>query len=241
MKVTEVKYTKVVKPCGVGTTAVCFVTKDGRVLKLYLNTDRTKMLNKYSNLVERLEEINSIKNDTYIGPEEVLVKNDYVIGYLYPYIHSRSLRYVNSNVTMSDIKCNFDKLLEDTKAISDKAFCLKDLHSGNILFNGEYKVIDLDWGHIDDSNKYLLNINSTNVFKTILYSIFKVDPWEILNFNTINTQEQYRKTKWYNLDSINEFFEVLEKESNIQNPSIKQLRRTIKKEKYLNTYYKPGI
>lgn len=244
MKITEVddvfKYVKVKSPCGLGTTAICFLTKDNRVLKLYLNTYRTKKLID-SSFLDKLNKINSIQNDTFVGPDEVLVHDDRVIGYLYPYIKSSTLKKINLNTRLNDITNSLDKLLTDTKDISDNCFNLYDVHSGNILFNGEYKVIDLDWGKISKPDNLLYLYNMRKIFFTINHSIFNATPKDILIFKDANTRSIYRATNWTDINSINEFYASLEEECKINNPTVKQLRKTINKEKVYNSYYKPGI
>ena len=75
-------------PIGLGSTAICFRTFDNKVLKIYLNTTNKKNLFKCKNdMISHLESIVKLKNNSYVPPETILVKDNKCIGYIYNYVY----------------------------------------------------------------------------------------------------------------------------------------------------------
>ena len=77
---------------GRGTTAYCFLLKNGMVLKLFKKSYMINSLFSEQKIKERLEDIHDIQNDSFIGPDILVMNKDKVIGYLYPYIMQRHLK-----------------------------------------------------------------------------------------------------------------------------------------------------
>ena len=240
MEITEINnkkdYIKGSRFIGIGTTAVCFKRKDGRVFKLYIDTPNTYHLFQ-SDMIERLSNINNIMNDTYIGPKEVLVQDGKVIGYLYPYIGANTLKYINRNISIDQLFNSLDKLIEDTIDISNKGFMLFDVHYKNILFDNRFYVIDLDKGHSVTYTDNLLNHNLKQIYQTIFDTIFRIKPWEIVFFNDRVLDTLYHKCRWDDKESLMELVDYLKFKTNKQDPTIKQLKRSIGYTKQRNDYY----
>lgn len=245
MKFTEIKsistYLKNSRLIGVGTTAVCFLMENGNVLKLYLNTYNKRKLFYVNDMTEHLSLLNSISNDSYIGPQEVLIKNGECIGYIYPYVYSKTLSSIDRNKSIYDITKSFDKLIEDTKKVSYKSFRLGDLHDKNILFNYTYSVIDLDKGYIEDrlDIQDIQSANMKNIIKTIIYAIFKVKCFDEISFFDDKISDIYFSTIYYYPEKLGEFLEAIASIYEIKNPTISNF---LKNKKYIlkseyNTYY----
>ena len=189
-------YLKGARYISIGTTAICFLMPNGRVLKLFVNTYRKQQLFKlYPNIVDHLDEISEIKNDSYIPPEEVLIKNNVCVGYIYDYIKAKELKHIKLNTKINDLIDAYSKLEEDTHKISDKKFKLYDLHDKNILFNGNYKIIDLDRGHFfNEVSDKIYNFNIQKINKTIIYSILGIKIYDDLNFINKDLDELYKES-----------------------------------------------
>ena len=241
MKITEIDnvmdYIKYSIPIGIGTTAICFLMPDGRVFKYYIDTPNTYALFQ-SDMIERLSNINKVMNDTYIGPEEVLVMHKKVVGYLYPFVKARTLKHMKKSNTIDELFGRADKLIKDTIDISNKGFMLFDVHWKNILYDGNYYVIDLDKGHLVESRERLLSHNLNQIYQTIFETIFKIKPWEVIDFNDRRLTDMYYKNKWDNEDSLNEFLDYIKFKTNDSNPSIRVIRSRIGYTKFRNSYYK---
>ena len=189
-------YLKGSYPIGIGTTGICYLMKDKRILKIFLNTYGTEYLfNKFENIIDHFEQINTLKNDSYIVPEELLIKDKKCVAYIYDYIESRPLKYIKLNTKIDYLLYGYDKLYEDTKDISNKKFCLYDLHDKNILFNGNYKIIDLDKGTFENliTEENILKNNMKLINRTILYSIFGTKNYKLMDFYNINLKESYKE------------------------------------------------
>ena len=234
MKITEVnnvyKYLIGAVPIGFGTTAICFLMKNNKVLKLYYSISLKNIM------MSKLEILDEIGNDSYVTPEEVLIKDNLCIGQIYPYIHAKTLNKINNN-TISELLLNYDKLKKDTKYISDRQFLLSDLHRKNMLFNGFYYVIDLDKGYTEERYKedtiYSLNMRKIN--ETILYSIFGIKSDRVIDF----LNEDIRKSYSNSLSNLDDFPKLLELLSNYSDSEdVKVISKKISYSTSINTYYK---
>lgn len=181
------------KIIGIGTTAICFKIRQNDVLKLYLNTPLKNNLFKCYNMVEHLSKINEIGNNTFIVPDRLITKNNKLIAYTYPYVSGKSLKHIDGNTKMRDYIKNYHILYFDTKKISDKKFRLHDMHAKNIVFDKEYKIIDLDKGYFDEKNDidtiFLKNMKDIN--RAILNSIYDLNIDDNLIFQNEELAEKY--------------------------------------------------
>ena len=230
---------------GIGTTAVCYLMKDKRVLKLFINTANKKYLfDKYDNVVDHFEKINDLKNSTYIVPEEVLIKDKKCIGYIYGYINSKTLKNIRLNTKIDALIYGYDNLYEDTKEISSKKFHLFDVHDRNILFNGNYNIIDLDKGTFEDniSEEQILKENMDLINKTIIYSLLRVKEYEIIKFYDVNLRDLYRENIERNYKGMKSFLKEFQKyRKDINTVFDMKIKSKNLVYSYYNDYYKNYI
>jgi len=235
MKVTEIeglsKYLIGSIPIGIGTTAMCFLMKDGNVIKIYYDEYLKK------SMMSKIDFFEGLANDSFVAPLEFLIRNGKCIAQIYPYIKSHTLHNIKKSFTMSDIISGYDKLVIDTKIISYKSFILNDLHDKNILFNGSFNVIDLDKGRISEeiiSEKiYLMNLRNIN--DVILYSLLGVKENEVIEFYDPKLQKIYNECFF----EIESFKKLLEQIKYLTNNSVcKNMVKKIGYKKNVNTYYK---
>jgi hypothetical protein len=238
MKITEVKtiykYFFDLKIIGMGTTAICFLTKDNKVLKLYYNS-----FNKNENILNQMELLNEISNDTLIGPEELLINDKgEIIGYLYDYINAKTLSSTKNSLVIGEIINMYDKLKNDIKVASDKKFILGDLHSKNILINSLFYIIDLDRGYIKDdyTKEEIFSLNMKKINKEIIYALFNVRYDKLISFYNIDIENLY-----HNISNPNSFLELL---YTFKEKCYPKIDNTSNLKKYLsyaitdNSYYK---
>ena len=76
---------------GKGTTAVCFFTKDKKVLKVFLDNERKKSLFLRFNMLTHLEDLSSIKVKNVYTPNDIYVKNGEVIATKLDYVKGSTL------------------------------------------------------------------------------------------------------------------------------------------------------
>ncbi|MBQ9024098.1 MAG: hypothetical protein IJ105_02620 [Bacilli bacterium] len=210
-----IPYLKGSYPIGVGTTAICFLMKNGNVLKVFLNTyNKNVLFNYYDNIIEHFERINTLKNDTYIVPEELLIKDGKCIAYIYKYEASKTLKSIRLKTRIDCLIDSYDKLLEDTKKISYKKFDIIDLHDRNILFGPFFKIIDLDQGNFKDNltEEELFRYNMININETIIYSLLRKDKRkEIIEFYDKDLEKMYKEYAIKDFKKMKLFLKELEK------------------------------
>jgi len=233
MKITEVKdlskYLIGALPVGRGTTAICFYMPNGKLLKLYYK-EAIKIA-----VMEKIELLDEIGNDSFISPEEILIKDGKCVAQIYEYICAPTLSSIRSRYNVSDILNAYDKLISDTKIISDKGLLLVDLHDKNILFDGLFYIIDIDKVESEKSvskdKVFLTNVKSIN--QVILHSLFKLKYYEIIDFPEPEMQHLYYKSRC----DYDKFKLLLERIINdTSNSKIKRISKKIKHEKYIDSY-----
>ena len=204
---------------GQGTTAVCFL-KDGIVFKCFKEprwaNERFK---------DRLPKMDGISNDTFIGPEKLLYVNKKVRGYFYPYVEGEVLDRISGDIKLFELFKGYDSLLKDTKLISDKGFRLQDVNEGSIIINNGIKIIDIDRGYFEDSDKTYDN-NAFIIFQTMLENLFI--PSEVNITSKEAKLDEYLNTiSKGEIDSINGFLDLISNLCDEENPKIKDIRKKI--------------
>lgn len=233
MEITQIQslhdYLKGSKIIGMGTSAICFLMPNGKVLKIYYE----KAFRKY--IAANMHMFSDIGNDTFIAPELLLFKDELCLAQIYQYTPGKTFKNIDK-YTIKDILIGYKKLFEDTKKISEKSFVLCDIHDRNILFNGEFKIIDLDRGYIDKSlkNDYIANSNIKKINDVILHSLLNVSPNKIIEFDNVDIQNIYSKT-FIDVEKFPILLEMLDEHSDT---NIKKLSKKIKFKTTINSYYK---
>lgn len=226
MKVINIKsilpYISLSIPIGLGTSAVCFLMSNNKVLKLYINTYLKYELFHTFNMEEHLICLSKVSNDSYIGPEEILIKNNKVIGYIYSYVPGKVLKKLPDDIKLEHFIKAYEKLYKDTILISNKNYIIQDLHQKNIIFNNYFNVIDLDKGYLDGSNKEKIFIkNMASINKTIINSIFGLKFFEYLHFQDDKLDDLYNLSLYENSEL---FYELLERlfHNNLNKKEVKE-------------------
>ena len=161
----DIKNKKII---GTGTTAHCYKLKDGSVLKLFKNNYNANLLLKKELFNEDIDLFKNITNVTYI-------ENDKIIGYIYSYVNGKTIYKLDLNTPFKALFNNYEQVLNDIKNITDKKLILFDVHGGNILYDGNIHIIDLDkcWFYKEGIQSTIFFNNSNEVFKNIFGSIHK--------------------------------------------------------------------
>lgn len=229
------KYILKSKYIGAGFTAKCFLLKDGRLLKLYHKDSYNKYMifRRHNNMIDFLCELSKIKNDTFIGPNGILInEQEEVIGYFMDYKRASTLKKIDKHVNIHDIISALPKLEEDTLKISESKYRIFDMHLRNILFNNQFYIIDLDGGNFCD---YQINCNCKynmrDLYLIIIDGIFHNNDSEInLSFYDQNLNSLYENININgNINSLYEFLNYLCEIVKMDNPDIKDLRKSANK------------
>lgn len=229
------------KYIGSGATSNCFLLSDGTVLKIYKETKKKKKLFSYYSMLEHIKLLSTLKNESYITPIAVYMLDDEVVAYKAQYKKAKTLERINPNTKISSVLENLDYLMEDTYLISDKHFLLKDLHDRNMLFNGYFYIIDLDFGHIEENDTESINrSNNREIMEVLLKSLFNVKDYELLNIYDLEVFKLYNIAIYKDYKNIYLFFHELQellKEKELKVKSLRKHNNLITKE--YDSYYKP--
>ena len=223
-------------PIGMGMSAICFKNKDKKVVKIFKKNDNTSELIKNKSFLEKMIKIGELSNDTYIGPDTILTYEGEVIGYLYPYVDSKLLMDVSDKTKLSELFMHYDKLLSDTKLISDAGLRLEDLHRKNILFNGYYHVIDLDWAYFPTDNEFTYNFNVSDLFQCIMNQIYNTKQDELQKYKDEKIAKYMKCLDRSNLDAINDFIKYFSNICDSDDATIGEVRKNIKVKNIYNSY-----
>lgn len=164
---------------GKGTTAVCFFTKDKKVLKVFLDNERKKSLFLRFNMLTHLEDLSSIKVKNVYTPNDIYVKNGEVIATKLDYIKGSTLNRYVPNIPLKNFTDMLLELIETAYKLSELGVYVSDFHSKNVIINENgINVFDTDEFYVEHQNKSqydeYLEHNLKIFLDTILSSIFKI-------------------------------------------------------------------
>jgi len=223
---------------GMGTTAICF-RKNEKCIKIFRNTWRKKALFYYHDMLIHLEELNSLNNESFLVPEKILSLQGEIIGYIAPYKKSRTFARIKKQTKIKDLMKALEKLIQDTDKISNQLFQLQDIHNKNILYNGQFFIIDLDF-----TNRSVINLtkiiqyNREAILKTILYTLFSLRIDQLLKISSLELQTLYDQTLYQDYHKVFEFFNHFSEISQKNDLKVKDLKRSKLIAKEQNTYFK---
>lgn len=216
------------KYIGHGFTSVCFLLKNNTVLKIYYNSKHKEQLFQSKNMIDYFIKLNKIGNNSYIVPNILYLYKDELIAYSYPYQNSLMLSALSENTKINDLIDALNFLNEDTITISNFGFQNKDMTNHNILYDGIFKIIDLDYGEFANySYEFLCDYNQRLILKSIISTIF-LQSYSELEFS--NPKLWFAaKIMLYNDYKVNyEFFRLIKEQLGIDNPTIRELRKNKK-------------
>lgn len=237
--ISEIK-TENKKLIGKGNTANCYLLADGSVLKLYRWNYETCYLMTKDIFTYNSYNFTKIKNNTFIGPDKIVYKDDYLMGYTYSYVNGKPLNKIDKNTKIKDIFRNYNQVINDIKDVSNKNFSLFDTNYGNIIYdNHSIHIIDLDncWFNKNTNTKTILQKNSKEVFVNVLGSLFNKRYIEDMEFKIKDLNIAYNNIDYIKTDSINDFIDCLSYYCRDNNPDIKTVKNKIKVKRDLNGYY----
>ena len=198
-------------PIGFGTTATVYKMKNNKVLKLFNKSNHAnQLLNSKDDIISHFEIISNISNDTFIGPEELVICDEKCIGYIYDVIFGKTFKSVNVHMGFDEMFKNYNQLINDTIDISNNEFLLGDLHDKNIIISDYFKIIDLDWG-ITNCKYNTFERNMKGINQTIIYSLFNVNYNDLITFYDKELNDIYNDCCLNHYDRIIELFARLYK------------------------------
>ena len=228
------KYLKNSKFIGVGTTAICFLMPNGKVAKIFYDMPGSSDF-----YIDRFEKMSSYGNDTFITPQELLIKDGKLIGYTYPYIDAKTLKFTSPFVKIDDFLSNYETYLKDAKSFSESLFVPSDLHGGNILYDhGKCFIIDLDRGRTYNDPNLVYKMNAKRFMTSYMNKIFKANLDQLINFYNFYLQRDYVNTNWTNMNEVSNFFDYLYQCVGKSSPTIHDIRVKHLAYKEIDEYHK---
>ncbi len=161
---------------GIGTTAITFLTRDKRVLKLFLDTERKDRLFKEYDMLAHLQELGNIKVKNIYTPNDVYVNDGKVIATKLDYIKGDVLEKHIPNITLKVFTEMILELIEETHELSRLGVYVRDFHSKNVIINKDgINIFDTDEFDLTYFNEEVcLEHNLSEFIHEIFISIFKI-------------------------------------------------------------------
>lgn len=228
------------KIIGTGTTARCYKLKDGSVLKLFKHNYRAFCLLDKELFKNDLNHFKNITNDTFIGPNKVVLdKNNKINGYIYPYVNGKSFDKLSNNEHFLEVYKNYKQVLIDICKISDEKFSLFDVHPGNIIYDGNIHIIDLDKGFFDNDSSidFIYKNNCYDVFRSTFGRIYHKKVYEELEFKDKKIDSLYREICTTSIDDINMFLDYIKFYCGNNNPTIGDIKDKVKVKKIVHEFF----
>lgn len=225
---------------GQGKTSRCFLLRNGLLLKIYKNSYTKKELFSRYSMQEHITYLSTLKNGSIIAPDILFIYKEEVVAYITNYKKAKTLKYIDRQTQVVNLLKNLDILMEDVFSLGREHFILGDLHDKNILYNGYYYIIDLDFGYKAKKEEKLINYeNQNHIMQTLLYSLFNIKEWEqpVMEHHEISSLFNQAIYKDYKM--IYPFFETLQEILDKKELNVRDLKRTRLIIKEYNSYYKP--
>lgn len=161
---------------GLGTTAITFLTKDKKVLKLFLDTERKDRLFKEYDMFSHLQELGNIKVKNIYTPNDIYVNNGKAVATKLDYIKGDVLERHIPNITLKVFTEMLLELIEETHELSKLGVYVRDFHSRNVIINRNgINIFDTDQFDLTYFNEDVCLEHNLNEFiHEILMSVFKI-------------------------------------------------------------------
>lgn len=236
MKIIEIESVWSLLRCateiGHGTTAYCFLRPNGRVVKVFYNSDNTLVLFDKDNIINHFSFLNQVSNESFIGPDVLYTINDKVVAYEYDFVNCKTLKRINRGIRISKLMEAFPKLIENTEAVSTMNFWLSDTHHENTLYDAksnQFYFIDLDFGR--DKSKDCQPSSYEDILQHNIGSLLEVIieqtigyPNFTFNFNDSNLLRLYKLTIHKDYTLVYEFYNALAEYIGRKDPTIRNIQ-----------------
>ena len=121
-----------------GTQGICYELPSGKVYKEFKEPKPKIEMEKY-------EEFKDLETSAVIFPEQLIYGLRYFKGHISRKATGTKLNDSYMEVDLEDLARSLVRLDDDIELLSGKSILMKDIHSGNILFDGtNVSVVDID-------------------------------------------------------------------------------------------------
>lgn len=200
------------KYIGKGRCAFCFLMKNGKVLKVYYNSQCTRdlfCLHEYK-MLDLFTFLNGFNNQTFYGPEDIFM-NEQVAAYTMEYADGRLAKDLDTNLTISELNNLFTVLEEDVIEASERNLELKDIHQKNIIIGENIKIVDLDFCMMNRKPKTdrFVQFNYRKLIPVLTKALFKVSDNRDVLFYDRKLQNLFIQAIYQDYLAYYEFLEAL--------------------------------
>ena len=219
---------------GAGCTARCYKTKEGNVIKIYKHNRFAKELLARPFFEDNMRHIDVISNETFIGPKKLVYQDGKIVGYIYELLHGKTLSKLSSKTRLSTVVQDLDVVFENIKKISQQKFALGDVHTKNIIFDGGYRVIDLDQGGFLTlkSEEEIYLDNARMVIQTIFDQIYGTNIDRSAEYTHVKV-DKYINSDYLSMKVIELLCDKYRSVCNSDNPTIQEIKdKTLSYYKY---------
>lgn len=222
-------YLKELKELGSGSQGtVYYDKKKKKTIKIY---DSVLDYDEYTLYKENeILRFGTIKNGTYIFPDEVVKLNNQVIGYISRYVSGKSLYMINPLLIKLD---NFSRaikpVINDTKIITDMDIATHDVMYNIMYGNNKFHIIDTDeYSYSIRNYEVLFKHNILNFDLSIKY--FLVDNlFDEFVYDNKLLKEMYNADDCSSLDFLKAFRKLLSEYSDQNVDNLAQVKQYVNK------------
>ena len=156
-----------------GAFAKCYLTKDGRVLKVFFAD--------ISNYENNIIKVSNLESDNIIFPSILFTNSDnHLIGYVSDYVIGNRLDNLNGNTNMESFINALKELELELKRLSKERLSVSDIKGENSFYTPKQhiKLIDIDFYRFDTINDLnsIYRENMSELYSLIRHDILRINP-----------------------------------------------------------------
>lgn len=130
------------KYIGMGSQATCYLDEEKQIVyKIFHPYLEDIFPNQYSTY--DIMKFSEIKNNTFIWPNDVILVNNKIEGYILPYKNAKNLCYIDPlTIDLNEFEMGIYKALGDIKLLTEKNIAINDIVYNIMYSNANFYVID---------------------------------------------------------------------------------------------------
>lgn len=151
------------------STSITYRTQDNLILKKFIFNQLYRMIVRSHNnqFAEYLDELSKLKEEFLVVPKDIyLTRNKHVALYTYEYQYGTTIDKMYPRTDLNNLFIALESFFSKLEKMD--YLKLKDMHSGNIIYTGDIKLIDLDMCFFDsDVSKDNIRVMNNGLFRGI--------------------------------------------------------------------------
>ena len=127
-------------PNGDGGYGSCYILDSNTLYKKFHKMDDGT----YPFEADHFDKFIGVESDSFVFPKNIDIEDNYAVGYTMDYIHANTLESIDFDFSINDFIVALDKLKEGIYKVTNSGIVVCDVNAKNILYDGEFHVIDTD-------------------------------------------------------------------------------------------------